>query len=179
MLTPWTHDGTALELLLTGHARGHVGNGAQPLGRDRGPAFRADPVVAGQHPAQRDLQPSRALAQARCAEARQLLMLEVLRDVQEVTAHALGLQHGPPRLKSLGDLVELRLQEAACPNVLYVHALSTTPRAASGTLLSEGRIRRSWGNRLSDHDVSRAMKGGTLMNRALLKTLLTTLILLS
>jgi hypothetical protein len=72
--------------------------------RNGGPTLGADSILAIRHPCQRDLQASGPLSQPRGGETRQLLMLDTLREIDEVAARGIGRRHCGLVLQSCDDI---------------------------------------------------------------------------
>jgi len=81
------------EPLLTRHACGGIGNGEKAFLWNGGPTLGADSVLAIRHPRQRDVQTSGPLGQPRRGEARQLLTLDTLREIEEIATRGIGRRH--------------------------------------------------------------------------------------
>ena len=81
------------EPLLTLYACGGVGNGEKAFLWNGSPTLGADSVLAIRHPRQRGVQTSRPLSQPRRGETRQLLMLDTLREIEEIATRDIGRRH--------------------------------------------------------------------------------------
>src|SRR6266849_2937730 len=81
------------EPLLTRHACGGIGYREKAFPWNGGPTLGADSVLAIRHSRQRDVQTSGPLSQPRRGETRQLLMLDTLREIEEIATRGIGRRH--------------------------------------------------------------------------------------
>ena len=78
------------EPLLARYARGGIGNGEKAFLWNGGPTLGTDSVLAIRYPRQRDVQTSGLVSQPRRGETRQLLMLDTLREIEEIVTRDIG-----------------------------------------------------------------------------------------
>src|SRR5204863_8576808 len=118
----------AFEALLASHACARIGHGEETPRGDRPTTLGAYAVLVIRHACQCHLQTPGSLGQSRSAEARELLMLDALGDVEEVAARDAPLRYLGLRLQSSRDGLELRRQQASRPRVvLCPHGVPNPP----------------------------------------------------